>query len=108
MDLVSLDDGDEAENFFLILNNEARQFDTYAYIGGMTTLGGSPSLWYWANSGKLVNFSMNWSKGEPNNGGILTKNELCLSVNLSKGVFGFNDISCYTSSFFQFICQSDV
>jgi hypothetical protein len=105
MHLVSLDDGDEADNFFLILNNQHKQFDGITYIGGITTLGGSPTLWYWANSGNLVNFPLKWHKGEPNNGGILSKQELCLSVSLSKGQFGFNDYLCNTSSFFQFICQ---
>ena len=88
----------EEELWFLKTWNETGFNATYehAYLAG--TDEGSPGQWYWATTGKLIEYQLMWKAGAPDN---LGGNEHCLD--LYSGAF--NDAPCTEGYKFAFICE---
>lgn len=77
------------------------EFDTYTFVGAISYDGNSKDTFYWMNSGKRINYVLDFEPGEPNN---YDGKEFCLSISKHDSRFSFNDIGC-TESTHQFICQ---
>lgn len=130
MDVLSLETLAE-HNFFLSLClKNAGLFDQWTHVGAInlehpvinvdeTNTGGvTPSAtpseankkWYWVNSGNRVKYEMLWGFAQPDNGKP-RPNQYCLSVGKyidklgNVFMFGFNDLDCFGTYEFKFICQ---
>jgi hypothetical protein len=75
-------------------------FDDYTHLGAFTYTRLSKTEWFWVETGKKVNFPIDWYGTEPND----INEERCLAVHhLTKQFF---DIRCYQDYFRRFLCQS--
>lgn len=86
----------------LLKNNWAHHFtSSFTIIGGTNV--GSPHQWYWAQTGKSMDYNMEWFPGMPDNWKSM---ESCLSLVNEKGEhqFKLNDIVCEAGEN-QFICE---
>lgn len=120
MQLLTFETQHEYESFMNHIN-EAGNIDNYVvssqyqvariliYFGASNTVLGSKTGWIWYDSGKSINFELNWGPGQPNNAG---DNQLCSSLiidyNMNTGQINYfmNDYQCYGTSYRQsFICQ---
>lgn len=68
-------------------------------IDGLAMQKMSKSDWYWTNSGKKINYEMEWAPNQPN---FQKQNQWCLSLDNSN--YKFNDIKCYDDNH-TFMCQ---
>lgn len=107
MELLMMETEDE-QNFILNLINERFQnyFEEFTHIGG--TREGSATDWYWASTGRSIEYKIKWLPGTPdnfpNNMGI----EYCMSIANMKGSNSafLNDSPCYTEfSVWRVICE---
>lgn len=120
MELVWLEDKVE-ETSFLELINTSSEYRNYLklilrlitffntdighrqiYVGG--TDEGSEGEWYWIESGKSTNYSINWNDNEPNNnhdGAPMPEN--CLALMDFSSSYKFIDLFCNRDA--AFICQ---
>lgn len=106
MEFVSLESLQESNHLLKICQQNSQLFDGWTYIGGLTTVGGSRTEWYWVDNGKKLSFELNFAAGQPDNAG---NNELCLSIGnlgIATGNFFFNDNPCYGWRPYRFICQT--
>lgn len=103
METLSLETKQEADDFLGNLNNYALLFDQYAHIGGISSVPRSKTDWFWENSLKKVNYSMNFAPNQPDGSGN------CLAVDKyvvnGSRTYGFNDINCYGRHEETFFCQ---
>jgi hypothetical protein len=103
LEFVSIDSINESNHLLGLCDQNISLFDIWTHIGGITTVAGSKTEWYWVESGKKVNFNLKFDKGQPDNkNGI----ENCLSIGKAPGNFYYNDIPCSGGAAFKFICQS--
>ncbi|CAO1333984.1 unnamed protein product [Diamesa tonsa] len=101
MELVWLEDKVE-ETSFLELINTSNIGHRQIYVGG--TDEGSEGEWYWIESGKSTNYSINWNDNEPNNnhdGAPMPEN--CLALMDFSSSYKFIDLFCNRDA--AFICQ---
>lgn len=97
MDLVSLDNLAEADNFLNLCKKNAASFlyGYQAFIGGLAPSVGADFQWF--ESGNKVSFQLKWAKNEP------TGNyQNCLVVVPKTGKFA--DLECFGLSY-NFVCQ---
>lgn len=62
----------------------------------------STTDWYWTDTGRKINFPIQWQSGQPDNN---NNSEFCFSI-LKTSInqkFGYNDQNCATYN--PFICQ---
>lgn len=102
MDVLSLETLDEANHFLALCKQNSGYFDQWTHIGAITLYPKSTNSWYWVNSGKRVTYHLRFGPGQPDNAG---GRELCLSIGKDPQNFFFNDLNCYGSHEFKFICQ---
>jgi hypothetical protein len=103
LEFVSVDSIKESNHFLGLCEQNIGLFDLWTHIGGLTTVGGSRTEWYWVESGKKLNFNLKFGAGQPDNAG---GDEMCLSLGRAPGNFFYNDIPCYGVHAYKFICQS--
>jgi hypothetical protein len=104
MNLVTLETKEEHDDFLKMMDKGAiPDIQVYPYqqvLIGATDIG-TESDFYWAATGKPLNYPIKWIDGEPNN---LGNNEHCVGLWRAKANYEFNDIPC---SGYQtpFICE---
>lgn len=115
MQLLSFEDETEYKFFFAHIN-EASNFQKYAndpiwaparqiiYFGAFSKVLLSKTGFIWYDTGKPLDYMMEWGTGQPNNAG---GNQYCASFILGYGPgYTANDYQCFGASFkFSFICQ---
>lgn len=105
MEFVSLETLNESEKFLQSCTEKYQEFDDHVHVGAISHDGNSKNGFYWMNSGKRINYPLEFGRGEPNNYG---GKEFCLSIQKQDtDVFLYNDINC-SDSFNQFICQKSL
>lgn len=77
-----------------ILHNDS------VFIDGIALSKMSKTDWYWTNSGKKINYEMEWGRNQPN---FQNQNQWCLSLDPESG-YKFNDLQCQ-EEVRPFICQ---
>lgn len=102
MESLSLETLDEADKFLQMCLKNEKLFEQYTHVGGITTVGKGLDKWYWANSGKHIDFALKFMAGQPDFYGY---NEYCLGLNKATDAFTFIDIICYGTYELKFICQ---
>lgn len=99
MDLVTLKDQAEVDNFLAMCKQSSSSFQggtfgyKQAYIGGLLT---NPD-WRWFQTGDPISFDLTWAKNEPSQ-----YSESCLAIMPGSG--GFSDAECFGVSY-SFICE---
>jgi hypothetical protein len=103
MDLATMETKEEQDHLLSLLNDDsiskAPGFALQLLIGGTDI--GSESNFYWASSGKPIEYPLNWVEGEPNNYG---DKEHCMGLGKWKDSFQVNDVPC-TGYQAQFFCE---
>lgn len=99
LEFATLESAVEARALMQMLRNRT---DGHGYIsiGGQTTVLKSYVDWFWTESGKKINFPMQWKKDEPNNN--QNSGEYCLGLGPGPD-YQFFDSSC--SNFIKFVAQ---
>jgi hypothetical protein len=102
MDIVSLDSKFEFDNFIntICLNLKGIQF----HIGAYTIEGKSLDKWYWASSGKRIDYSNFGSSFRPTEPNFKNNDEWCLAAVTLENKCSFNDVPC-TGYGEKFVCQ---
>lgn len=94
---------------FMIGPHRTDLFNIYNHIGGIFTKTQYEEGWSWIDTGKKINFDLDWADGEPNN--YNNSNSLyletCLSLQQVPGGFFFNDIRCSEDKR-RFLCVLDL
>ena len=104
MELATFETRDEALNFINFLE-EHEYFKAslrLINVDGITDSQGSPTEWYWTNSGEKIPYSIPWAAGQPDN---FYNNEPVLSVGRisMNDSIGFNDAPANYAA--RFACQ---
>lgn len=102
MEVLSLETLEEATKFLQLCLKNDKLFEQYTHVGGLTTVGKSLDKWYWANSGKLIDYALKFLPGQPDFYGY---NEYCLGISKSADAFSFIDVACFGTYELKFICQ---
>lgn len=102
MDVISLDTRDESDYVLKACYENSKLFQMFTYIGGISNSAKGKDGWIWWNSGKRVNYPLDWAKNEPN---FLSNVEHCLSIANKDGVFKLNDMPCFGQHDYKFTCQ---
>lgn len=104
MELATFETRDEAQNFVNILeqNEYFKANGRFVLVDGVTDLQGSPTEWYYSNSGEKIPYSIPWASSQPDN---YYNNEPVLSVGriAMDDKVGFNDIPANYAV--KFACQ---
>jgi hypothetical protein len=103
LEFVSVDSLDESDHLRELCKENIGLFDSWTHIGGLTTVKRSKTEWYWVESGKKLNFVLEFLPGQPD---CSSNIEMCLSLGKSGGKFLYNDFPCYGYHAYKFICQS--
>lgn len=103
MQLVSLDSDAEALHFLSLFVDNSPLFDQFTHLGGVASIPKTSTEWFWVENTKKVNFTLVFGNGLPDNYG---GNEVCLTLGYTSNTFYFNDLKCYESYIFKFVCQS--
>lgn len=101
MELLMLETIEEYNNFTHILNTSYRSYlETHTHIGGTKE---GREYWYWASTGKRIDYQLNWHAGQPDNAGGV---EFCMDIVNSSNGIEINDLPCFTETYlFRFICE---
>lgn len=102
LEFATLETKEESEFLGKILENKTRSdLDIWIHVGGLTKLGGTRKDWVWLETGKPIEYELNFFPGEPN----LPSIENCLAVGVQLGnKFHYYDIQCSTWEH-KYICQ---
>ncbi|CAO1377043.1 unnamed protein product [Diamesa tonsa] len=101
MDLVEHTTEDEADKFLKLFGDHATTLETWYHIGG-SYMGAAKNDFYWMTTGEQVSYPLKFRRGLPDN--YLGK-EKCLSINKQPGSFKLNDVDCYSTWIWNFVCQ---
>lgn len=78
-------------------------FNVHTLVGAVALEGKSLDKWYWAISGKRIDYPIPFGANEPNN---VDNKEFCFSVaKYPDNNFWFNDIECNGIVERKFICE---
>jgi hypothetical protein len=77
-------------------------FEIWTHIGGMSDALRDPNSWRWINTKERITYSLPWFPGEPNGAG---NEEYCLSIDLRRHLFEFNDLKCHNAYIHTFLCH---
>jgi len=109
MESLSLESAIEADQFLGFCKINANLFETWTFVGAFALQGANADAWYWANSGKHVDFILKWQPNQPDN---FETDQYCLAIGKDdSNNFGFNDIGCNMRrsngepNDWKFICQ---
>lgn len=104
MDSLSIETAEEQSFFLNLCDENIKLFDDWTHVGAMTTVGKSTDKWYWASTGKKINYPIKWGVNQPDFAGA---NEFCMVVMKRAKNFEFNDVICQGAYDLKFICQKN-
>ena len=101
MEFASFESVEEL-NYFAANVSHSGLFKTYTFISGITKTLKSSTEWFWVESGKKIDYFIQFDSGEPSGG----QHELCLGfIKRPNGIF-FHDVDCSNGLQGQVLCQS--
>ncbi|CAO1417939.1 unnamed protein product [Diamesa hyperborea] len=101
MDLVELTTEVESDKFLKLFGDHTKTLETWYHIGG-SYMGAAKNDFYWMTTGKRISYPLKFHPGLPDN--YLGK-EKCLSILNQPGSFTLNDVDCYDTWIWNFVCQ---
>ncbi|CAO1417933.1 unnamed protein product [Diamesa hyperborea] len=104
MDLVELTTEEEADKFLKLFADHAITLETWYHIGG-SYMGAAKNDFYWMTTAEQISYPLKFYPGQPDNYG---GKEKCLSIAKHPGSFKFNDVDCYDTWIWNFVCEKIV
>jgi Lectin C-type domain len=106
MELARFRDRQDVDGFLSLYQKQMNQFsEKNIIIGGWSEDPLVRRNFYWYETGQLINFTLPWLPGEPNNRDL---NENCMLIGTgtqSNSTLGFIDFPCQYKTKFRFVCQ---
>lgn len=102
MEFASFDSLEESNNF---TENAGKSdlFKTFTYVGGISKPVNSSVEWFWVESGKQIDYALQFASNEPNS---VNMNEQCLCFLMKPTGKFYHDVKCSDGIQGQVLCQS--
>lgn len=97
----------EASNFNkYYVNSEFKSSRFLIYFGAVNKVLGSKNGWLFYETGKTIDYELNWETGQPNN---YNNNQFCatfVAVETAPAGYQLNDYQCFGPQYkYSFVCQ---